>query len=299
MSTIVQLVQGSEAWHAHRRGLRNASETPAVLGLSPWVTPYQLWLMKTGRAEQAVNAAMQRGTALEPLARHAYEVETGQVMQPLVLQDGLYSASLDGMTLDGDLIVEIKCPYKGAASALWQSVEGGEVPANYRAQIQHQLMVSGAGQAHLWVFDAQRGLLHVAEPDVAAVEAIRAAWDAIAVFLDTDVPPPLVEADARQREDEAWQLAALAFVGAKREVEVADARLEATREALVGLATHPKEVGAGVTVTRFWKAGSVDYKKVVKLKGVDLERYRGKAREEVRVTVDAGQLWIPQRCGNI
>ena len=285
MSTIVQLVQGSEAWHAHRRGLRNASETPAVLGISPWVTPYQLWLLKTGRAEQAVNAAMQRGTALEPLARHAYEVETGHVMQPLVLQDGLYSASLDGMTLAGDLIVEIKCPYRGAASALWQSVEGGEVPGYYAMQIQHQLMVSGAGQAHLWVFDGQRGLLHVVEPDAAAVEAIRAAWDAFAVFLDTDVPPPLVEADARQRDDEAWQLAALAFTGAKREAEVATARLEATREALVGLATHPKEVGAGVTVTRFWKAGSVDYKKVVELKGVDLERYRGKAREEVRVTV--------------
>jgi len=137
---------GSEQWHAHRRGLRNASETPAVLGLSPWVTPYQLWLLKTGRAEQAVNTAMHRGTALEPLARHAYEVETGLVMQPLVLQDGLYSASLDGMTLAGDLIVEIKCPYKGAASALWQSVEGGEVPANYLAQVQHQLMVSGASQ---------------------------------------------------------------------------------------------------------------------------------------------------------
>ena len=285
MSAIVQLVQGSEAWHAHRRGLRNASETPAVLGISPWVTPYQLWLLKTGRAEQAVNTAMQRGTALEPLARHAYEVETGHVMQPLVLQDGLYSASLDGMTLAGDLIVEIKVPYRGQGSSLWQSVEGGEVPGYYAMQVQHQLMVSGAGQAHLWVFDGQRGLLHVVEHDPAAVEAIRAAWDGFAVFLDTDTPPPLVEADARQRDDEGWQLAAMAFVGAKREVEAATARLEATREALVGLATHPKEVGAGVTVTRFWKAGSVDYKKVVELKGVDLERYRGKAREEVRVTI--------------
>ena len=71
MSTIVQLVQGSEAWHAHRRGLRNASETPAVLGISPWVTPYQLWLLKTGRAEPDSNAAMRRGTALEPQARSA------------------------------------------------------------------------------------------------------------------------------------------------------------------------------------------------------------------------------------
>jgi putative phage-type endonuclease len=175
MSTIIQLVQGSPEWHAHRRALRKASETPAVLGLSPWVTPYQLWLLKTGRAEPTVNAAMRNGTALEPLARHAYEVETGHVMQPLVLQDGLYSASLDGMTLDGDLIVEIKVPYKGQASALWQAVEAGEVPAHYRAQIQHQLMVSGAAQAHLWVFDGQRGLRHSITPEPTMADTIRQA----------------------------------------------------------------------------------------------------------------------------
>lgn len=285
MSNIVQLVQGSPEWHAHRRGLRNASETPAVLGISPWVTPYQLWLLKTGRAEQPVNAAMRKGTALEPLARHAYEVETGHVMQPLVLQDGAYSASLDGVTLDGDLIVEIKCPYSGQGSALWQSVEAGEVPEYYLAQIQHQLMVSGAAQAHLWVFDGQHGLLRVVEPDAGYAERIRVAWDAFAGFLDSDTPPPLADADSRQRDDEGWHLAAKAYQAAKAEADQAAARVEETRAALVAPATHPKEAGAGVTVTRFWKAGAVDYKKAVELKGVDLDRYRGKAREEVRVSV--------------
>lgn len=284
MSTIVHLVRGSEEWHAHRRGLRNASETPAVLGISPWVTPYQLWLLKTGRTEQPVNDAMRRGTALEPLARHAYEIETGNVMQPLVLQDGPYSASLDGMTLAGDLIVEIKCPYKGQASTLWQAVEGGEVPEHYRLQIQHQLMVSGAAAANLWVFDGKAGLLKVVEPDVAAIEAIRAGWEAFAPYLTGDTPPPLSDRDCTQRGDGAWHQAAMAYLAAKREVDDATARLEATRNALTAMATHPKESGAGVTVTRFWKAGSVDYKKVTELKAVDLERYRGKAREEVRIT---------------
>jgi hypothetical protein len=51
------------------------------------------------------------------------------------------------------------------------------------------------------------------------------------------------------------------------------------------LARHPHEQDAGVTVTRFWKAGNVDYKKVVEPKGVDLETYRGKARDEMRVSV--------------
>ena len=55
--------------------------------------------------------------------------------------------------------------------------------------------------------------------------------------------------------------------------------------ALIGLAGHPREQGAGVTVTRYWKAGSVDYKKVPQLQGVDLEPFRKKGGEEVRVSV--------------
>ncbi len=37
--------------------------------------------------------------------------------------------------------------------------------------------------------------------------------------------------------------------------------------------------------TRLWKRGSVDYRRVPELVGVDLEVYRSAAREEVRVTV--------------
>ena len=44
---------------------------------------------------------MRRGSELEPAARAAYERQTGRVVQPLVVVDGEYSASLDGMTLGG------------------------------------------------------------------------------------------------------------------------------------------------------------------------------------------------------
>jgi putative phage-type endonuclease len=139
--TIVQLTQGSPEWLAYRREKRNASESAAVLGVSPWTTPYQLWLEKTGKAQTKANAAMRRGTELEPEARAAYEELTGLVMQPLVLQAGDYSASLDGMTLEGDLILEIKCPVRGTRSDLWQEVLAGDVPEHYAIQVQHQLMV--------------------------------------------------------------------------------------------------------------------------------------------------------------
>lgn len=285
MNAILRLVQGSPAWHAHRAQYRNASESAAVMGASPWLTPYQFWLVRTGRVEQAVTAPMRHGSEMEPRARAAYEALTGLVMQPLVLADGDYSASLDGITLEGDLLLEVKCPYKGQSSALWQAVSVREVPEYYAIQIQHQLMVAGAATAHLWVFEGTKGLLLEVGRDEAVMASIRAAWDEFQQYLDNDTPPPLRDKDTVTRDDPVWALAAASYLDAKRRTEDAAAMLETAREQLVALASHPSESGAGVTVTRFWKQGNVDYKRVPQLAGVSLDSYRGKGREEVRVTV--------------
>jgi putative phage-type endonuclease len=285
MSAILKLVQGTPAWHAHRAQFRNASESAAVMGLSPWQTPYQLWQVRTGRMEVPVTAPMRHGTEMEPIARAAYEEQTGLIMQPLVLTDGDYSASLDGITLEGDLLLEVKCPYKGQSSSLWQAVSVGEVPEHYRVQVQHQLMVAGATLAHLWVFDGVEGILVEIERDDATVAAIRAAWDVFQKYLDQDTPPPLTERDTVERTDPVWQLAAGLYGSAKRKADEAAAELEKTRERLVALASHASESGFGVSVTRYFKQGNVDYKRIPELKGVDLNTYRGAGREEVRVTV--------------
>lgn len=283
-AAIVQLTQGSQEWLDYRKSMRNASETAAVLGISPFCTPYQLWMLKTGRSVPKTNAAMQHGTDMEAAARQAYEAHTRAVMQPLVLKDGTYSASLDGITLDWDLLVEIKCPFKGRDSALWQEATADRVPEHYRMQIQHQLMVSGADVAHLWVYDGSGGLLLPVYRDGDAILAIRQAWDGFQNHLDSDTPPPLTDADTVLREDAAWAAAATAFAEAKKAADLAETTLTQAKEALVALALHPKESGAGVAVTRFWKAGSVAYAKIPMLKGIDLDVYRGKAREEVRIT---------------
>lgn len=75
------------------------------------------------------------------------------------------------------------------------------------------------------------------------------------------------------------------YLNAKRKAEESTATLEAARDKLVALTSHPSESGSGVMVTRFWKQGNVDYKRVPELKGVNLDQYRGKGREETRVTV--------------
>ena len=62
-------------------------------------------------------------------------------------------------------------------------------------------------------------------------------------------------------------------------------RLKESNEIMVGLAKHSSEPGFGVSVTRYWKVDSVDYKRVPELQGIDLDAYRRKGRMEIRVTI--------------
>lgn len=285
MSAILKLVQGTKEWHDHRAKSRNASETPVVLGVSPWQTPYQLWLVRTGRAEQKVTFPMRRGIELEPAARCAYETITGQIMEPSVLSEGQYSASLDGITLDGSLVLEIKCPMKGRDSDLWKAVAAGTLPDYYGWQIEHQLMVSGAKLAHLWVFDGTEGLLLEVPANPARWPEIHAAWDSFMKHIQTDTQPPLTDRDSRVRDDMAWRDAAQRYLVARKRSEDAAAALDEAKAGLLALASHPSESGCGVSVTKFWKRGAVDYKKVPALLGVDLEMYRGPSRVETRINL--------------
>ena len=87
------------------------------------------------------------------------------------------------------------------------------------------------------------------------------------------------------RDDPAWQQVAKDYLGWKSVVDEAQSKADAAKSKLIEMASHCKESGCGVSVTRYWKQGNVEYKRIPELQGVDLEQYRGKAREEVRLTV--------------
>ena len=85
------------------------------------------------------NAAMQRGTELEPFARGAYEIATGS----LALESGFWhddhmGASPDGL-IDDDGLLEIKCP---SLATHFGYLKAGAVPSKYVPQIQMQMLVT-------------------------------------------------------------------------------------------------------------------------------------------------------------
>lgn len=114
---------------------------------------------------------------------------------------------------------------------------------------------------------------------------IRHAWDAFESYLDADRAPPLIEEDTLLRDDVAWLEAAESYVRFKEAYDGAAANLDAAKVALLALANAPRQEGGGVQVTRFTKQGTVDYKRVPALRGIDLDQFRGPSREETRITL--------------
>lgn len=85
------------------------------------------------------NAAMQRGTELEPMARLAYEDKTGNlVIESGFWKGGWLGASPDGLIND-DGLLEIKCP---SLATHLEYLKSG-FPSTYQPQVQMQLWVTG------------------------------------------------------------------------------------------------------------------------------------------------------------
>lgn len=154
--------QRSAEWFAARLGKATASKIADIIaktksGYSTSRANYAAQLVcerLTGTPTEGFsNAAMQRGTDMEPLARDAYRIhslcevaEIGFVDHPAIEMAG---ASPDGL-VGTDGLVEIKCP--NAATHI-ETLRTKAVPAKYVTQIQWQLACTGRAWCDYVSFD--------------------------------------------------------------------------------------------------------------------------------------------------
>lgn len=203
------LIQGSPEWLAYRAQHFNASDAPAMMGVSPYKTRAELLReLHTGMAAD-VDAATQRifdaGHRFEALARPIAENIIGQDLYPVVGSEGRLSASFDGLTMDERTAFEHKSLNDDlrAAFADMQTIapehretaSGRCLPMVYRVQMEQQLHVSGAERclfmASRWADDGT--LLEELHcwyyPNLKLREQILAGWEQFAKDLAAYVPP--------------------------------------------------------------------------------------------------------------
>lgn len=128
-----------------RRNFLGASEISAVMGLSKWTTPLQLWAIKTGKLtpEEAGEAA-EWGSRLEEVVAKKFSEKNNRKLMAYKKRfvhpsHDFISCELDRIIVGTDEIVEIK------TCSAWVAREwdGDDVPLMYTLQVNMQLGLAG------------------------------------------------------------------------------------------------------------------------------------------------------------
>ncbi|HDV5541050.1 TPA: YqaJ viral recombinase family protein [Vibrio cholerae] len=176
---ILDLVQGTQAWLDARLQLRTASEAPAMMGESKYISRDQLLDHKKGWTSivnEFVLKLYAEGHEAEEKARPIAERILGEELSPICGQqeDSLLMASFDGITMFGDVLFEHKLWNKTLAENVMNNV----LEPNYYWQLEQQLMVSGAQKVLFMVSDGteQNMAYMFYEPVEGRKEALLAGW---------------------------------------------------------------------------------------------------------------------------
>ncbi len=157
------MAQRSEEWFARRLGkftgsrfndLMATTKTGPAVARKNLIVTLALERIAGKTADEYQNEAMRRGIELEPMARAAYEMYAGVLVEVIDFVDhGKYSfvgVSPDGL-IGSEGLVELKCPYslhKHVAALM-----AGEHAKEYRWQIQGQLWVTGRSWCDVVSYD--------------------------------------------------------------------------------------------------------------------------------------------------
>lgn len=268
-------------WKKWRSEGLGASDSPAIMGVSPWKTRYQLWEEKAGLVvpDDQGNWATKRGNELEPKARAHYELTYGIEMPIAFVEHKTYPfirASLDGYNEAQSIVLEIKCPGKDDHDLAKQ----GKVPEKYYPQLQHQLLASGAAKVHYYSFDEVSAHLVEVLPNA---EYCQKLLNELIIFwgmVQTKQAPELEDRDFKKVKDiEAIALLAR-WNDTKREIENLEEQESDLREKILEkLGHHSRWKHDSTTIYKAFRKGTIDYAKIPEIKNLDLEQYRKKGSE--------------------
>ena len=182
-----------------RRGFLGGTDIAAVIGVSPWRSPLDVWMEKTGRAQQReTNYARRRGTRLEALlleefGRRHPEFRVSRPRKPIIRDAGFPAgASLDGLAYPkasrkAAAVLEAK-----TAFGSWKAFQGRDLPDQYWVQVQWYLWVTGLPVAYVIADTGSWDVKEITvEPDAEVQQ--RLVDEGKRFWLDyvvADTPPP-------------------------------------------------------------------------------------------------------------
>lgn len=268
--------QKTEEWHNFRRQHVGASESGIIWKETPsgW---YRLWEEKMGLSENTfINEAMQRGIELEPMARAWFNKKFNTVVWPDVKESEgspFLSASADGLSLDGKVLAEFKCP---TSRAILDQAQSGEFYLDHFCQLQQQMYVYGLKKAYYVIYFSDDDA-HVFEVEYSKkwfdeyIEKAKRFW----YYVEKKIPPLDERDDPEFAEIEERIVAILEEERRlKDELKAVQEEKEFCLEAAKSITGEKSAMGRKTFFLKSKRKGTVDYSSIPGLKSIDLEQYR-------------------------
>ncbi|WP_269902063.1 YqaJ viral recombinase family protein [Paenalcaligenes faecalis] len=193
-------------WLAVRKQGIGSSDAATAIGLNPYQSPLELWMVKTGRdsafqkEESSIGyAPMHWGTQLEPLVAKQYQAHTGHRVRRVnaVLQHPEHPwmlANIDREVVGTTEVDILECKTAGEFGARhWRD----GVPEYVQIQVQHQLAVTGKHAADVAVLLCGQDLqIHRIYRDEALITRLIELEAKFWHYVQTDTPPPADGSDS-------------------------------------------------------------------------------------------------------
>lgn len=282
-------IESRTDWLKWRKQGIGGSDMPIVLGLSPWSTPLKLYEEKLSEEiKENSNYQTELGNEAETKIRSLFELMHGKEFPPALCvmeEHSFLRTSLDGRSECKTEIIEIKLSGKDD----YESAKVGKVPDKYYPQVQHNLMVSGAEICYFmsYPFSEYESKRHgpLVWENLAVVQVgadknyqsmlIREGikfWDHILkkkppIPTDKDYKPLV----GLSKEAKKW-------LSNKEKIEKLESEQDELKKIITQAAErqgHSRFICAGIRIRQESRAGSINYKSIPVLKGMDLEAYRG------------------------
>lgn len=303
---VIDVIQGSDEWHAWRCEGVTATDGVILLGASPYKTVWRLWAEKVGycrAVDLSMNPLVRRGNELEDVARALLEQHLDDILLPVCVQssvDPLVRASLDGITSKNEP-TEIKCPSEKTWNEVCAKGTDSDAYKLYYPQVQHQLLATGSLKGYLaFYFEGDIKIFEIFA-DKALLKRlyaeIKSFWQSILSREEPEKDPerdlfiPMGD-DAAQwlYTSEAYRSLDLVAKELKDKLKDIEEQKKPLIDNLKGLMGEYLQADfGGLLVTRYQTAGRINYQQIIADKvndpDLDLDKYREKASERCRITV--------------
>lgn len=284
----VQIEQSTPIWHIWRKGKLSASKSAIILGLSPYLTPLQLFEEEIGIREPKKSAPhMQRGLDIEDEARHWFYRETGQLMKPATFEHEkpIFIASLDGYNEGRKTILEIKNNNK----EYHESVKQGRIPESHYCQLQHQMFVTELDKSNYLSYRKGDEVLKVIKRNDDFIADMIEKELEFKRMCDDLIPPPLTDRDYEDvSHDLELEEMILKYNRMSHEAKSYENMCKELKDQIKERVGNKNSKGKGFKLTKYASRAIVDYDKLIAnhCPNVNLKEYTKPTTYAYRITME-------------